>query len=167
MVITPAGRSPGISRAARGRSRHPVASSTAAACTVSMPSALVIVTACEPSGPGAQPVTVVPSRTSAPAATAASARARAYAGPVMTRRRSRSPYPVCQLCRGTPPGSASRSATSTGPAPSRRSSAAADSPAGPAPTTRTSRSRCWRSRCWRSGLVIPAPASSRDTAAAQ
>ena len=55
----------------------------------------------------------------------------------MTRRRSRSPYPVCQLCRGTPPGSGSRSATSTGPAPRRRSSAAADSPAGPAPTTTT------------------------------
>ena len=68
MVITPAGRSPGTSRAVRGRSRHPVASSTAAAATVSRPPGLVIVTACVPSGPVVQPVTVVPVRSSAPAA---------------------------------------------------------------------------------------------------
>src|SRR6185437_11298260 len=39
-----------------------------------------------------------------------------------------------------PPGAASRSATSTRRTPRRRSSAAADSPAGPAPTIRTSAS---------------------------
>ena len=77
MVITPAGRSPGTSRAARGRSRHPVASSTAAAATVSIPPALTIVTSCDPSGPEASPVTVVPVRSRAPAVTAASASARA------------------------------------------------------------------------------------------
>jgi len=82
VVITPAARSPGTSRAVRGRSRHPVASSTAAARTVSIPPALVIVISCEPAAPAAlaapaAKVTVVPSRNSAPAASAASARARA------------------------------------------------------------------------------------------
>ena len=150
VVITPGGRSPGTRRAVRGRSRQPVASSTARAATVSIPAELVSATlhwsvpgAPPPGGdppPGvpSQPVTVVPSRMSAPAAAAASAYRRAYAGPASTRRRSRAPNPVCWLCRGMPPAASSRSATSTAPAPSRRSSTAAASPAGPAPTMSTS-----------------------------
>ncbi len=84
VVITPGGRSPGTRRAVRGRSRQPVASSTALAATVSIPAALVSVT---PYGPSpdespppavpSQPVTVVPTRMSAPAAAAASAYRRA------------------------------------------------------------------------------------------
>ena len=86
VVITPGGRSPGTRRAARGRSRQPVASSTAPAATVSIPAGLVSVTRYWPSlggpPPGvpskpSQPVTVVPSRMSAPAAAAASAYRRA------------------------------------------------------------------------------------------
>ena len=81
VVITPGGRSPGTRRAVRGRSRHPVASSTALAATVSAPAALVSVALRRPpvrGGPSApdkpsQPVTVVPRRMSTPAAAAASA----------------------------------------------------------------------------------------------
>src|SRR5262249_50850354 len=58
---TPGGRPPGTSRAARGRSRQPVASSTAAAVTVSMPSALVRTADMAPARPAA------PARAKAPA----------------------------------------------------------------------------------------------------
>ena len=59
VVSTPDGRSPGTSRAERGRSRAPVASTTALARTRSSPCG--VVTSALPSG--AQPVTIAPLRT--------------------------------------------------------------------------------------------------------
>ena len=89
MVMIPAGRSPGTSRAARGCSRQPVASSTADGRTVCTPRALVTTAARAPglgspalAGKGLATsarklVTVDPGLTSTPARNAASVRARA------------------------------------------------------------------------------------------
>src|SRR5215204_3647723 len=62
VVITPCGRDPGRSRAERGRSRHPVASTTAFASSVDRPDGDV--TSREPSRP--QPVTWASVRSSEP-----------------------------------------------------------------------------------------------------
>ena len=134
VVYTPCGRSPGTRRAARGRSRAPVARTTARAVTSSRPCG--VVTRAAPAG--VQDVTMASVRTTAPADAAAAASRRAYAGPLSTRCRSRRPYPRWSLWRGIPPASDSRSSTRTVPAPARLSTMAAVKPAGPAPTISTS-----------------------------
>gem|GEM_PF-5946744 len=82
VVSTPSGRVPGTRRAERGRSRQPVASSTARAVTVPSPSGPVSAIASGPgalaqvgagapaAGEAALPVTVVAVRSSTPAAAA-------------------------------------------------------------------------------------------------
>ena len=87
VVSTPDGRSPGTRRAVRGRSRAPVARSTAPPVTVMRPCGLVTSRLRSPD----QPVTVASVRTSAPASRARPTSRRAYAGPLVTRRRSRAP----------------------------------------------------------------------------
>jgi hypothetical protein len=78
VVSTPSGRVPGTSLAARGRSRQPVASSTAPACSVPTPSGPASSrVATRSSGSTGQPVTVVAVRRSAPAASALATQAAA------------------------------------------------------------------------------------------
>ena len=68
VVMTPSGREPGTSRAERGRSRQPVARMTASGWIDSRPPGPV-----SSSGPsGAQPVTIVSVRSSAPASSTSS-----------------------------------------------------------------------------------------------
>ncbi len=67
MVITPAGRDPGMSRAERGRSLQPVASTTAGGSTSRRPAGPVSF-----SRPASQPVTIVSASTSTPASVASS-----------------------------------------------------------------------------------------------
>src|SRR5580704_18131463 len=134
VVNIPAGRVPGTRRAARGRSRAPVANTTVRASTSRTP--VGPVTSARPGA--AHPVTIVRVLISTPQATARSTHRRAYTGPARTRRKSRTPKPVCSHSRGVPPASSSRSTTTTVPAPPDFSAVAAAKPAGPAPTTRAS-----------------------------
>ena len=128
-VYTPAGRVPATPMAPRVRSRQPVASSTAPACTVCCPPRATNVTRRS----GVMAVTMAEQRISTPGAHASRRKRATYSGPVSASENRSTPKPSWMHWFKMPPTRSLRSSTSTSGTPRRRASAAAASPAGPAP----------------------------------